>query len=394
MAGIAFRKVSKVFGDVPAVSELTLKVADGELMVIVGPSGCGKSTLLRLVAGLDELSAGEIYIGNELVNHLTPQERNVAMVFQNYALYPHKSVRQNLEFPLRMMGIGKRERHERVARVAEKLGIEAFLERKPTRLSGGQQQRVAMGRAIVRDPRAFLMDEPLSNLDAQLRTEIRTEIAELQRELGITTIYVTHDQVEAMTLGDRIAVLRAGRLQQVDSARGLYDRPVNSFVAAFIGGPSMNLFRSRLRAEQEQYAFAFGEQWIPVAAAALTARGALRRRSGEPLLLGLRPEAFVASAQVDARRRIAGTVQATEELGHERIVYFTTAVARLAGWVSSRRQEPDAGMPDGEVSEPSPFAARLPVGCEVPRRGDLIELGIDTSQLHFFDIAGEAIRER
>ncbi|MGD8396976.1 MAG: ABC transporter ATP-binding protein, partial [Candidatus Eiseniibacteriota bacterium] len=232
MATVELREVTKVFdGDVTAVDRLSLALEDGELLVLVGPSGCGKSTALRLVAGLETATAGEIRIDGEVVNGLAPQERDIAMVFQNYALYPHKTVRGNLAFPLRMMRMERAERERRIARTAGLLGLEPLLERRPRQLSGGQRQRVAMGRALVRDPRVFLLDEPLSNLDAKLRVEIRAEIAELQRRIGITTLYVTHDQVEAMTLGDRVAVLRDGRLQQVDDAQTLYDAPANVFVA-------------------------------------------------------------------------------------------------------------------------------------------------------------------
>lgn len=393
MAKVEFQNVTKIFGEVHAVDDLSLTVEDGEFIVVVGPSGCGKSTLLRLVAGLEELTEGDIYIGDNLVNHKTPQERNVAMVFQNYALYPHKSVRKNLEFPLRMMGIEKDERHKRIEDAARKLGITSFLDRKPTMLSGGQQQRVSMGRAIVRDPRAFLMDEPLSNLDAKLRVEIRTEIADLQRDLGITTIYVTHDQVEAMTLGDRIAVLLEGKLQQVDTAKQLYNRPVNTFVASFIGGPSMNIFKSRLHSEGEQFTFNFGDRQVPIDAKVFDERRGAKQFADQELLLGLRPEAFVQKEEADEKRRFKGRVHTTEELGHERIVYFESPVEKLTGLAESPREQAGNGDDEEERPEASTMIARLPATGEELEKGDEVELGIDTSELHFFTTDGEAIYE-
>src|SRR5215469_13374727 len=247
MAGIEFDRVSKRFpGGITAVEDLSLAIKDGEFMIFVGPSGCGKTTALRMVAGLEEISEGEIRIGGRRVNELEPQDRDVAMVFQNYALYPHKSVRQNIGFPLRMQRLGRAAIDERVRTVAALLGLDGLLERKPGELSGGQRQRVAMGRAIIRHPQAFLMDEPLSNLDAKLRIQMRVELVKLHRRLGVTTIYVTHDQTEAMTLGQRVAVLNQGRIHQVAPPRHLYLHPRNTFVAAFIGSPPMNFIRGRL----------------------------------------------------------------------------------------------------------------------------------------------------
>src|SRR5216117_2121428 len=247
MADVIFDKVEKVYdNDVHAVHDLDLDIADGELMVLVGPSGCGKTTALRMVAGLEEITDGELRIGDRIVNDLTPKERNIAMVFQSYALYPHMTVEDNLAFSLKLGKMPKKEVQERVQRAANVLQIEDFLKRKPRALSGGQRQRVAMGRAIVREPAAFLMDEPLSNLDAKLRVQMRAEIAGLQRSLGVTTIYVTHDQVEAMTMGDRVAVMRKGELQQVADPQTLYDRPINLFVGGFIGSPAMNMLDAKI----------------------------------------------------------------------------------------------------------------------------------------------------
>ena len=254
MAEVQLEDVSKVYGDgTRAVDEMNLEIADGEFMVLVGPSGCGKTTALRMVAGLEEISEGTVRIGDRIVNDLTPRERDIAMVFQSYALYPHMSVYDNIAFSLKLHKVPKPEIEKRVKEAARILDLEPFLERKPKALSGGQRQRVAMGRAIVRQPSAFLMDEPLSNLDAKLRVQMRAEISELQRNLGVTTIYVTHDQVEAMTMGDRVAVMRKGELQQADEPQELYDHPVNLFVAGFIGSPAMNMLEATLQREQRRH---------------------------------------------------------------------------------------------------------------------------------------------
>lgn len=266
MAPVRFEHVFKVYPNgYTAIKDLCLDIQEGEFLVFVGPSGCGKSTALRMLAGLEDITAGKLFIGDRLVNHENPQQRNIAMVFQNYALYPHMTVRQNMEFPLRMMHMPHRERHARVESAAQKLGLTALLHKKPKDMSGGQRQRVAMGRAIVRDPAVFLMDEPLSNLDAKMRVQIRTEIATLQERLDKTMVYVTHDQVEAMTLGDRVAVMRAGQLQQIAPPQALYDRPANIFVAGFMGSPAMNIFQTRLQtAERGELLLAFGDQSLVV----------------------------------------------------------------------------------------------------------------------------------
>ena len=255
MAEIEFVHVSKSYGDTPAVRDLNLKVGEGEFVVLVGPSGCGKTTALRMVAGLEEITDGEIRIGDRVVNELAPRDRDIAMVFQNYALYPHKTVYENLAFGLRMRKVPKDEQRKRVEEIAQKLGLADMLNRRPAQLSGGQRQRVAMGRAIVREPKAFLMDEPLSNLDAKLRVQMRAEIARIQKALQVTTVYVTHDQVEAMTMGDRVAVMRDGILQQVDTPQHLYDAPKNLFVASFVGSPPMNLFEATVEADGTQLVF-------------------------------------------------------------------------------------------------------------------------------------------
>ncbi|MCB1486874.1 MAG: sn-glycerol-3-phosphate ABC transporter ATP-binding protein UgpC, partial [Bauldia sp.] len=312
MAMIEFDHVSKRFGeDFIAVDDLCLRVEDGEFMIFVGPSGCGKTTALRMLAGLELATSGDIRIGDHAVNHVDPQDRDIAMVFQNYALYPHKSVFENISFPLRMRNMAKPEIAARVAEVARMLSIEALLSRKPRDLSGGQRQRVAMARAIVRHPQAFLMDEPLSNLDAKLRIQMRVELVRLHRKLGVTTIYVTHDQTEAMTLGQRVTVLNGGRIQQVAAPRDLYAYPSNTFVAGFIGSPPMNFLRGRLT----DTGISIGKIDIPLA-------DEIRRRirpGPREVLVGIRPEGFTPIAGGEGQ--IAGEVEVIEELGAERYIY-------------------------------------------------------------------------
>jgi multiple sugar transport system ATP-binding protein len=328
MASIDFTNVSKRFGeDVVAVDDFTLTVEDGEFLILVGPSGCGKTTLLRMVAGLEEITGGEIRIGEQRVNDLPPTDRDVAMVFQNYALYPHMTVYDNLVFPLRQKKVPKERARQRVHEVAELLGIDELLERKPRALSGGQRQRVAIGRALVREPQVFLMDEPLSNLDAKLRVQTRTQIASLQRRLGVTTVYVTHDQVEALTMGDRICVLKDGILQQVGTPRDLYERPQNVFVAGFIGSPAMNLFAADL----VEGGVKFGEYLIPLT------RDVVQASSGKQVTIGVRPEDLeVSDVRGDG---LPVTVDLVEELGADGYLYGhadvngrrTDIVARVDG---------------------------------------------------------------
>ena len=291
MAEIELEQVSKVYPDgTPAVDSLDLAIGDGEFVVLVGPSGCGKTSALRMVAGLEELTGGTIRIGGHVVNDLLPKERDIAMVFQNYALYPHMTVYDNMAFGLRHRRVPKDEIEQRVTEAAHTLGLEENLHRKPRTLSGGQRQRVAMGRAIVREPQAFLMDEPLSNLDAKLRVEMRAEIMRLQRDLAVTTIYVTHDQTEAMTMGDRVAVMRKGVLQQADAPQRLYERPANLFVAEFIGSPAMNLVDATLERDGDALVARFGPNLLRLGPKLLADRPGLRTREGEPLIMGLRPE--------------------------------------------------------------------------------------------------------
>src|SRR6478736_4402592 len=288
MASVTYDHVTKTFGDAAAVKDLLLEVADGEFMVLVGPSGCGKTTALRMLAGLEKVSDGRILVGDRVVNNVAPQHRDIAMVFQSYALYPHMTVYENLAFGLRNQKVAKKEIDSRVKRAANILDLDALIKRKPKQLSGGQRQRVALGRAIVRDPAAFLMDEPLSNLDAKLRVQMRTEIQRLQHELGTTTMYVTHDQVEAMTMGDRVAVMRDGRLVQLDTPQVLYDRPADLFVAGFIGSPAMNFVRARLEGSNGTLLASFGSTTLELPERALPP--AVARDRSRDVIIGLRPE--------------------------------------------------------------------------------------------------------
>jgi multiple sugar transport system ATP-binding protein len=326
VAEITFDRVGKVYPDgTVAVHELSLPIRDGELMVLVGPSGCGKTTALRMVAGLEEISEGEIRIGEQVVNALPPRERDVAMVFQTYALYPHKSVYDNLAFPLRLRRLRKEEVDQRVKHIARLLELEEQLGRKPRQLSGGQRQRVAMGRAIVREPQAFLMDEPLSNLDAKLRTQMRAEISLLHKELGVTTLYVTHDQVEALTLGQRVAVLRKGELQQVAEPQELYDRPVNLFVAGFIGSPAMNFVEGEIEGGDGTLAVKVGAHRLAVDERERALAAGLETYAGRKLFVGIRPEHLddaALSPGAPPERRLRGRVRLRESLGSESVVHF------------------------------------------------------------------------
>jgi multiple sugar transport system ATP-binding protein len=384
VAEIAFDAVTKVYDDgTQAVEDLDLEIQDGEFMVLVGPSGCGKTTALRMLAGLEEISDGEIRIGDRVVNDLTPKERDIAMVFQNYALYPHMTVEQNLAFGLNLRKLPKKEVSERVQRAAKILEIQDFLKRKPRALSGGQRQRVAMGRAIVREPLAFLMDEPLSNLDAKLRVQMRVEIHELQRRLDVTTIYVTHDQVEAMTMGDRVAVMRDGHLQQVATPVVLYEQPVNEFVAGFIGSPGINMIEAELRRADGELKVTFGGHELSVDDAVMRKHSELESYVGRKVLLGIRPEDFedvgiVSDAPPD--RRIKTRCDRTEPLGAEVLVYFTVAAAKS--------EIGEEAVYLGETEEGADHLARLVARVD-PRtkiaEGSEIELAVDTSRLYFFD---------
>ena len=326
MAEVTFSDVAKVFADgTRAVSDLSLGTDDGEFMVLVGPSGCGKTTALRMVAGLEDISEGEIRIGDRVVNDVSSRDRDIAMVFQSYALYPHLTVFDNIAFSLRLRKEKKAEIDKRVREAARILDLEALLDRKPRALSGGQRQRVAMGRAIVRQPAAFLMDEPLSNLDAKLRVQMRAEISKLQRSIGVTTIYVTHDQVEAMTMGDRVAVMRKGQLQQVAPPQELYDRPLNLFVGGFIGSPAMNLVEAKLERENGGLAAVLGNTRLTLDDENVSARPALRSFEGKPVVVGIRPEHLEDAAIAHdnpADRRLKGHVELREALGSELMVHL------------------------------------------------------------------------
>jgi multiple sugar transport system ATP-binding protein len=393
MASITFDRIRKVYADgTEAIPTFSLKIEDGEFMVLVGPSGCGKSTALRMVAGLEQISGGRLFIGDQLVNGVSPEKRDIAMVFQDYALYPHMTVRQNIGFALRMMKVPKDEINKRVEDVAARLSLTALLDRRPKNLSGGQRQRVAMGRAIARHPRAFLMDEPLSNLDAKLRVQMRAEIAALQRQLGVTTLYVTHDQVEAMTMGDRVAVMKGGLLQQCAAPQELYEHPVNLFVAGFIGSPKMNLFKSRLRrTEGGGIQIAFGPQWLTLDAAQTAARSGLAALPEGPVTLGLRPEGFSIVADTETDRTIDVVADVVEMLGPETLVHFIAPVESAAA--SDGR---DMAKGDEEASilagaGTSVMCARLVPSLKVPE-GSTIRLRVDAGALYFFDAEGVALR--
>ena len=401
MAQVTFDKVRKVYPDgTLAVKELSLEIADGELMVFVGPSGCGKTTALRMVAGLEEISDGEIRIGDEVVNNLAPRDRDVAMVFQNYALYPHKTVFENLAFPLKLRKLRTAEVDERVQRIARLLELEEHLKRRPRQLSGGQRQRVAMGRAIVREPRAFLMDEPLSNLDAKLRTQMRAEISFLHKALAITTIYVTHDQVEAMTLGQRVAVMRKGELQQVSSPQDLYDHPANIFVAGFIGSPAMNFFEGRLHREDGRYSVVVGAQRLAIDELEAAAVERLGDHVGRSLILGVRPEHLEDAALApDSRsgRRLVGQVRLREALGSEVIVHFQVEAAPVVSDdLRELAEEVDEAVLLDDLDRErrmrrTAFVGRFGVGTQVAD-GERAEVAIASGAIRFFDTStGAAI---
>ena len=389
MADIAVHGATKVYdgGAVPAVDAVDLDIADGELLVLVGPSGCGKSTLLRMIAGLEEVTDGSISIGGRDVTQLAPKDRDVAMVFQSYALYPHMTVRRNIGYPLKLAKTPKDEIDRRVEETAELLQLTDELERRPAQLSGGQRQRVAMGRAIVRHPRAFLMDEPLSNLDAKLRVEMRAEIARLQRELAVTTVYVTHDQVEAMTMGTRVAVLQRGRLQQVATPQRLYDEPDNLFVATFIGSPAMNLVPGHVEAARGAdgtdagLTLRSGQHRLALDKGTLARHATLPDMVGQPVVIGIRPEGLADVALepgVPADRVIEATVDLVESLGAELIVHVTVSDPAGPG--------PDSASDTWRqvMARRGRAVARLSTRSRLSA-GDVVKLAVDTSRLHLFD---------
>jgi multiple sugar transport system ATP-binding protein len=383
MAEVEFKHIEKSFSDgTQAVRDFSLAVNDGEFMVLVGPSGCGKSTLLRMMAGLETATSGEILIGGAVVNKWTPQQRNVAMVFQNYALYPHMTVRRNLEFPLRMAKLRKDEIHRRVAETAHLLSLTELLDRKPRQLSGGQRQRVAMGRAVVRKPSVFLMDEPLSNLDAKLRVQIRTEIASLQERLGTTTIYVTHDQVEAMTLGTRVAVIDAGKLQQVDPPQELYTHPANIFVASFLGNPGMNLLPVLIKRNGfGQLSLKVGNQSLKLDQHRLTAHN---YTIDQPLLAGIRPEDLFPVTRNPTQTHLELAVKTVESLGHEHLVYGH--VSGLTAMMPERATQLLRAI--GHNSHQ--LVARFPSGFQLTADTKLT-VGVHSERIYFFTLEGQAL---
>jgi multiple sugar transport system ATP-binding protein len=361
MARVLYENMTKAFDDTLAVNNLYLDIADGEFLVLVGPSGCGKSTALRCLAGLEEITSGDIWIGDNIVTDMLPRERDIAMVFQNYALYPHMSVYDNLTFGLKLRHFAKDEVRERAARIASMLGLEGLMDRKPKQLSGGQRQRVALGRAIIREPQAFLMDEPLSNLDAKLRVQMRAEIVKLQKQLNTTTIYVTHDQVEAMTMGDRIAVMNHGVLQQLDTPQTLYDQPANLFVATFLGSPAMNIIQMRVQKDaesitvtQDPVSFDIPPSRVPQ----------LAEFDGRDVYLGIRPEDFTLASEAPPDwAQVSLNVELVELLGAEKLLH-------LRG--------------PGE----SPLLATVDSKSKVSR-GDTVKMAINTQHIHAFDMESE-----
>jgi multiple sugar transport system ATP-binding protein len=399
VANVVFEDVNKVYPDGHrAITDLNLEIQDGEFVILVGPSGCGKSTALRMVAGLEDITSGKMTIGERVVNDLTPKERDIAMVFQSYALYPHMSVADNMGFALKLAKVDKTEIDTRVREAADILGLNEHLDRKPKALSGGQRQRVAMGRAIVRNPQAFLMDEPLSNLDAKLRVQMRAEIASIQNRLGVTTVYVTHDQVEAMTMGDRVAVLKRGLLMQVDSPQTLYDHPDNLFVAGFIGSPSMNIAEATLRKADGAIHIELddGASRLRVAEAALDKYPQAAERDGGKVAIGMRPEHFapaeaVAPDQVWKDREIT----VVEMLGAEMLVHFATSSSPVVSDDMRDAIDDDEAFEELQrqaASGGQSFTARFEPGVP-PKIGSTQDIGFKTEHLHFFDPeSGRALR--
>jgi multiple sugar transport system ATP-binding protein len=397
LAGVTFSDVGKVYPDgTRAVSDMDLEITDSEFMVLVGPSGCGKTTALRMVAGLEEISEGTIQIGDRVVNHVPARDRDIAMVFQSYALYPHLTVYENIAFGLRLRSMPKDEIDKRVRDAARVLALEEFLGRKPRALSGGQRQRVAMGRAIVREPAAYLMDEPLSNLDAKLRVHMRAEIASLQNQLGVTTIYVTHDQVEAMTMGDRVAVMRKGELQQVAPPQELYEHPVNLFVGGFIGSPAMNMVESTIDRNNSTYVAKVGSQSLTLGEEVVKARPALEKYVGRPVVLGIRPESLEDAKlepEIPEDRHIKGVVVLREPLGSEIVAHFevdappalTEDVRELARDVGQESKVQAASEDEAKTVMVGRFGPRSRV-----KNGETIDVAVDTSGVHLFDVENGA----
>ena len=395
MAEVVFDKVEKIYdNDVHAVHDLSLEIGDGEFVVLVGPSGCGKTTALRMVAGLEDITDGKVSIGGRVVNDLTPKDRDIAMVFQNYALYPHLSVADNIGFGLRLRRTPKDVVEERVDWAAKLLGLTPYLSRRPKELSGGQRQRVAMGRAIVRQPQVFLMDEPLSNLDAKLRVQMRAEIARIQHDVGVTTIYVTHDQVEAMTMGDRVAVMRRGELQQMADPQKLYDSPKNLFVASFIGSPAMNIFEGTIERSGDALTVKLGAQELPVPSDVAQRRPALSGYAGRTLAVGVRPEHLEDAAVAhNGGVRLRGRVLLTEALGSEILAHVeinakpvvTEDVVEGAVVDAEEREVAADLLGDSGNGDKTTFVGRFDPASRVKPDSD-VELVVDTGKLQFFDL--------
>jgi multiple sugar transport system ATP-binding protein len=402
MAEVTMENVTKVYGeDVVAVRDMNLDIPDGEFVVFVGPSGCGKSTALRMIAGLEDISGGKVFIADEVVNDLPPRDRDIAMVFQNYALYPHMNVRENMGFALKLKKFDKDEIDRRVEEAARVLSIEHFLDRKPKALSGGQRQRVALGRAIVREPSAFLMDEPLSNLDAKLRVQMRTEIAKLHNRIGTTTIYVTHDQTEAMTMADRIVVLKDGVVQQVDHPQDMYDHPKNVFVAGFIGSPAMNFIRAKLEKENGGYVATFGNTRLPLSKQAIEEakeKGReLDKYANEEVVLGIRPEHIEDAEVADDIDTSAGNImevepQVIESMGSEKYLYFEVGEEQEAHLESVAAMTDDEADDDNEGGSPEGsgdlMVARIAAESQAAE-GKKVQLALDADQIRLFDLESE-----
>jgi len=378
VAELSLEGLTKIYPNgFKAVDELNIDIADGEFLVLVGPSGCGKSTALRMVAGLEEITSGNLSINGDLMNDVEPKDRNIAMVFQNYALYPHLDVEKNIGFALKLSGLSKQEIDSKVSEAAKILELEPLLKNKPAQLSGGQRQRVAMGRAIVRDPSVFLMDEPLSNLDAKLRVQMRAEITRLQHRLEATTLYVTHDQVEAMTMGDRVAVMKDGVLQQIDNPSSLYEKPENLFVAGFIGAPAMNLREAKLTNDNGEWALQIGSTTMPLARGIVENRRSLAQYDGRTVVIGIRPEAMD-DANISSNKNLpvlSAVTELTEALGSDLLVHFPLDAKAV-----------DAGDPDAlkDLDENPLMVARVDPRSQT-KPGEKIEISVDTERIHFFD---------
>jgi multiple sugar transport system ATP-binding protein len=396
VATLSLEQVTKVFGNgVEAVRQLDLFVDDGEFVVLVGPSGCGKTTALRMVAGLEDITSGTISLNGKVVNDLSAKERDVAMVFQNYALYPHMNVLDNIAFSLRVRGLSKDERHRKARETADVLGLSEVVLRKPPQLSGGQRQRVAMGRALVREPAVFLMDEPLSNLDANLRVQMRSEVLRVQRRLGVATLYVTHDQTEAMTMGDRVAVLRSGELQQLAAPQELYERPANLFVASFIGSPAMNLYDAAISGPADRLVLSLGSQQLALPADLARRRPDLEAKGGK-LVVGIRPEHLTvappaAGADADRATTLVARAELVESLGNESLLHFSTDArkVRYRGGVFTADADASGDIAGASATE---SVARIDPRVQVTV-GDRVTLAVDIDRLHFFDAeSGDAIQ--